>query len=164
MKAIFLLALALTCAVFSGCGGGSKEVISGTDVTRALLDGGGTTSGASVTTRTWRIVAIAGNQNYPKSGADQPCPVKLDSLVDDSQTLECGADDRVTITSDGTFKFQGFGKTWSLDGAKLTLDYGSALGVQVGEIVPETVGGKQRRGTLRPHDDGSLLVLEEVAM
>jgi hypothetical protein len=162
MKAIFLLALALSCAIFSGCGGGSNE--GGGDVTRELLSGTGT--------KTWKLVAIAGNHNYPRSGADQPCPLTMRSLVDDGQTLECGESDLVTINSDGTFKFDGFGKTWSLDGTKITLDYGSALGVQVAEIVPQTVGGKQRlrvlqisltrKGALQPHDDGAVLVLEEV--
>ncbi len=174
MKAIFLLALALTCAVFSGCGGGGKSTWTSGEVTRALLDGGGTTSGAGVTTKTWKLVAIAGNHNYPGSGADQPCPVTLTDPADSSETLECGASDLITITSDGTFKYLGFGKTWSLDGTKVMLDYGAAIGTQVSEVIPQTVGGKQRlrilqasftrKGVLKPHDDGSVLVLEEAAM
>jgi hypothetical protein len=175
MKAIFLLALALTCAVFSGCGGSGKSTWTAPDLSRALLDGGGTASGAGVTTRTWRIVAISGNQNYVGgSSADLPCPVTLTDPSDSSQTLTCGASDIVTIKSDGTFKFKGFGKTWSLDGTKVMLDYGAALGVQITDITPETVGGKQRLRVLQvsqtrggvpdTHDDGSVIVLEEAAM
>ena len=165
--ATVLLSLALV-----GCGGGNDG--DATEVTRALLDGGGASSGAGVTTKTWRIVAVAGNHNYNGTGEDQPCPVKLTDPDDSGQTLECGASDTATISSDGTFKFKGFGKTWALDGSKVMLDYGSALGTQVGDVTPETVGGKQRlrllqisltkKGTLQPHDDGSVLVLEEVAM
>jgi hypothetical protein len=169
-----IIALMGILATTTGCGssGGTKAPDpTGSEVTRALLDGGGTTSGAGVTQKNWRVVAVAGNQNYPSSGADQTCPVVLNSLVDENETLECGANDTVTIRSDGTFKFQGFGKTWSLSGSKVTLDYGAAIGTQVIDITPQTVGGVQRirllqisltrNGALQPHDDGAVIVLEE---
>lgn len=176
MKALKLGAMAtvLLSVALAGCGGGNGGGGGTTDVTRALLDGGGAASGAGVTTKTWRIVAISGNQNYTSSGGDQACPVTLTDPNDSSETLECGASDTVTISSDGTFKFSGFGKTWSLDGSQVTLDFGAALGTQVSDVVPQTVGGKQRlrilqvrytkRGVVDPHDDGSVLVLEETAM
>ena len=176
MKALKLgaMATAFLSLALAGCGGGNSGGGGTTDVTRTLLDGGGAASGEGVTTKTWRIVAISGNHNYPAASGDQPCPVKLTDPNDSRQTLECGASDIVTISSDGTFKYQGWGKAWSLDGSQVTLEYGLALGTQVAEVVPESVGGKQRlrilqvrytlRGEVDPHDDGSVLVLEEAAM
>ena len=168
------MATAFLSLVLVGCGGGGNSGDGTTDVTRTLLDGGGAASGSGVTTKTWRIVAISGNQNYPGTGADQACPVKLTDPDNSRQTLECGESDIVTISSDGTFTYQGWGETWSLDGSQVTLEYGLALGTQVAEVVPESVGGKQRlrilqvrytlRGEVDPQDDGSVLVLEEAAM
>ena len=174
-RLVAMVAMVASGLSLVGCGGGSGSGSTTSDaVTRALLDGGGATSGTGVTTKTWRVVAISGNHNYPSSGADQTCPAKLIGTTDSSETLECGASDTVTLTSDGTFKFQGWGKTWALDGTKVTLDYGTALGTQVAEVVPQTVGGKQRlrimqlnftrKGTVLPHDDGAVIVLEEMAM
>ncbi len=167
-----LVALMALGFSITGCGGGGSETEEVGEVTRQLLAGDGATSGAGVTTKTWHVVALNGNHNY--GGASSACPAKFTSTVDDGETLECGESDTVTISSDGTFKFQGWGKTWVLNGDQATLDYGSALGTQVVEVIPEVVGGRQRlrlmqisftrSGVVRPHDDGSTIVLEEAPM
>jgi hypothetical protein len=161
---IGLALAALTMLGLMGCGGGDSGGEGGDEVTRELL--------AGATTKTWRMVSFYGNQNYPADG-ERACAARVESVTTEGEILECGANDRATINSDGTFKFRGFGRTWSLSGDRVTLDYGSALGTQVVEVIPETVSGRQRlrllqvsltrSGTLRPHDDGVVIILEEVA-
>lgn len=168
-----LVALMALGFSMTGCGGGSEgEDLGDGEVSRQLLAGDGATSGEGVTTKNWRVAALVGNHNY--GGASSACPAKFESTVDSSQVLECSADDKVTISSNGKFTFLGWGKSWVLRGNQVTLDFGGAIGTQVSEVVTEVVGGKQRirlmqvsftkDGVVRPHDNGSTIILEEAPM
>ena len=81
----WVVVVALSGLSLVGCGGGGGSSTASGTVTRALLDGGGATSGTGVTTKTWRVVAISGNHNYPSSGADLPCPTKLVGTTDSAR-------------------------------------------------------------------------------
>ena len=183
-----LLATAMiTGLALSGCGEG--DATSASSITRELFAGAGPASGSGVTTKYWKVVAIKGNSKYqtisgglPFSGGggvaapivDIACAATLTDPNDANQTLTCGTSDIVAAKSDGTFTFKGVGKTWALDGSALTLDYGSAFGLQTSTLTLETVAGKQRirihqntltKGGVRmTHDDDSEVVIEETTV
>ena len=179
----------ITGLVLSGCGGGDGNVAPASSITRELFAGSGATSGAGVTTKYWKVVAIRGNAKYqtisgglPFSGGggvaspivDVACAATLTDPNDSSQTLTCGTSDIVAAKSDGTFTFKGVGNTWNLTGSSLILDYGSVFGIQTSTLTLETVAGKQRirihqntlikGGVRKTHDDDSEVVIEETTV
>lgn len=147
----------------TGCGGGDSA---GTgDVSRELLAGG--------TEKTWRLVAIQGNETYTGGGVDVPCAASLPKIGRPTTRFSCGASETIVLRDIGTFNYRGVGGvSWTLSGNTVTLDAGS-FGVLTGAIAVEpTAAGAAKRlrvrlvsrvnaGVRNTDDDGCQLLIEE---
>ncbi len=117
MKAIFLLTLALTCALIFGCSGGSSPDPNATPtptIDRASL------------LHTWTVRSLS------KDGTTVNCPGEL-VFVGGSDSCEAGT---VTYNADGTATGGGFSSTWTLTGNQLRQSTDTP-----GEFITDTVVG-----------------------
>jgi hypothetical protein len=134
MMATFALG---TLALF-GCGGGGTPDTDSTpspSPTPTPAPGrnlrttlAGTGSGATVTTKLWRLESLRPNGFYSGTGADQACPVSI-ARKDGSGNVSCGGAESVTFRSNETMSDATGGPetngTWTLSGSTLTTTLGT---------------------------------------
>lgn len=186
MKRPFLGKL-LLCGVgmlaLVGCGGGGSDASETGELTRVLLSGTG--DGASLTTKKWRTIFLKVNGNYIGTGADQACPVEVESRGGGSFT-SCNPENYLELRSDGKSRSKDedglsetFDDLWQLTGNTLSSVSNSNGGtdrvVASYALTDEgIVGGRQRLRlrtlsetepdgtTLRPEEVGFEFVIEEL--
>lgn len=181
---LFVAAFAALSLIATGCGGGGNNEQEDETITRTLLVGTGDST--TPTTKKWRTVFLKVNSNYVGTGADQACPVEVQSVGGGSST-SCEAGDYLELRSDGKGRaaYQGgvlepdFDDTWTLTGDTLSTvnrtSGSDAIVVASFKLTNEgIVGGKQRirmstlsetepdGETLRPGEVGFEFVIEEI--
>ncbi len=189
-NSILVTALAMTTMALLGCGGGGTPDTNPTpspSPTPTPAPGrnlrttlAGTGSGATVTTKLWRLKSLRPNGFFSGTGADQACPVSI-ARKDGSGDVSCGGAAHVTFFSNETMSDATSGPetngTWTLSGSTLstTLGTGAERVVSVYALTDEGAnefGGRYLRfrvtsktdsgtGTPDPEEVGNEFVLEE---
>lgn len=185
LSTVALAALSLFSLSLVGCGGGGGTEVDET-INRTLIAGTG--DSATLTSKKWRTVFLRVNGNYVGTGADQACPVSVDSK-DGENSFDCDSNDALEMRSDGKLRgiFNGvepgeedtFDSIWTLSGDTFTLidrteDDTSQVLITFKLTNDGVVAGKQRvRMTIvstteedgttpRTDEAGFQLVIEEV--